>query len=171
MRKNDLNTLIRFTGVITRRTQVFQQLKVVFYICPCGDRKGPFYITDDMSHNLGSCAVCQSKSNFAMDTEKTIYRNHQKITVQETPGSIPPGRVPRHREVILLGDNIDVARPGDEVEITGIYTNRLDYELNIKHGFPIFQTSIEANYIKRVPIFKCNRLVNYFLNKNKQIDD
>ena len=42
--------------------------------------------------------------------------------------------MPRHTDVILLGfrlifnyllgDNIDVARPGDEVEITGIYTHR-----------------------------------------------
>lgn len=41
--------------------------------------------------------------------------------MQETPGTVPAGRVPRHKEVHLLGDNIDVARPGDEVEITGIY--------------------------------------------------
>ena len=52
--------------------------------------------------------------------------------------------------MILLGDNIDIARPGDEVEITGIYTNRYDYQLNVKHGFPIFFTVIEANYVRRV---------------------
>jgi len=50
-------------------------------------------------------------------------------------------------EVILLGDNIDAARPGDEVIITGIYLNRYDYGLNIKHGFPLMKTNIEANYI------------------------
>jgi DNA replication licensing factor MCM2 len=70
--------------------------------------------------------------------------------VQETPGTVPPGRVPRHKDVILLGDNIDAARPGDEVEITGIFTNRFEYALNVKHGFPVFSTVIEANYIKRV---------------------
>lgn len=70
--------------------------------------------------------------------------------MQETPGTVPPGRVPRHKDVILLGDNIDAARPGDEVEITGIFTNRFEYALNVKHGFPVFSTVIEANYIKRV---------------------
>jgi len=58
--------------------------------------------------------------------------------------------VPRHKEVILLGDNIDAARPGDEVEITGIFTNRFEYALNIKHGFPVFSTHIVTNYIKSV---------------------
>jgi DNA replication licensing factor MCM2 len=33
---------------------------------------------------------------------------------------------------------VDLARPGDEVEITGIYINRFDYCSNQKHGFPIF---------------------------------
>ena len=51
---------------------------------------------------------------------------------------------------MLLADNVDAARPGDEVEITGIYTNRFDYSMNVQHGFPVFATCIEANYIKRV---------------------
>ena len=69
--------------------------------------------------------------------------------MQETPGSVPPGRVPRHKEIILLADLIDIARPGEEVEITGIYTHMFDYSLNVKHGFPIFSTVIEAVSIKR----------------------
>jgi DNA replication licensing factor MCM2 len=58
--------------------------------------------------------------------------------------------VPRQKEVILLADNIDIARPGDEVEVTGVYTHKYDYLLNVKHGFPLFSTLIEANYVKRV---------------------
>lgn len=46
------------------------------------------------------------------------------MTIQETPGSVPPGRVPRQKEVYLMNDLVDSARPGDEVEITGIYINR-----------------------------------------------
>ena len=49
----------------------------------------------------------------------------------------------------VLNDQVDSARPGDEVEITGIYINRFDYFANIKHGFPVFSTIIEANYIRR----------------------
>jgi DNA replicative helicase MCM subunit Mcm2 (Cdc46/Mcm family) len=49
----------------------------------------------------------------------TIYKNYQKLTLQESPGSVPPGRLPRHKEVILLHDLIDCARPGEEVEVTG----------------------------------------------------
>jgi DNA replication licensing factor MCM2 len=48
-----------------------------------------------------------------------------------------------------LNDLVDSARPGDEVEITGIYINRFDYFSNIKHGFPVFLTIIEANNVRR----------------------
>ena len=58
--------------------------------------------------------------------------------------------MPRHKEVILLADLVDQARPGDEVEITGIYCSKFDYNMNAQHGFPIFSTYIEANYMKRL---------------------
>lgn len=50
---------------------------------------------------------------------ETIYRNYQKITLQESPGSVQAGRLPRHREVVLLHDLIDCARPGEEIQVTG----------------------------------------------------
>lgn len=46
---------------------------------------------------------------------QTIYRNYQKLTIQESPGTVPAGRLPRHKEVILLNDLIDCARPGEEI--------------------------------------------------------
>jgi len=63
---------------------------------------------------------------------------------------VPAGKVPRHKDIICTGDNIDLARPGDLVELLGIYTLRYDYNLNVKHSFPIFSTTIESNSIKRM---------------------
>jgi DNA replication licensing factor MCM2 len=43
---------------------------------------------------------------------------------------------------------IDSARPGELIEVTGVYRNNFSYQLNSKHGFPVFATLIEANNIK-----------------------
>jgi len=51
--------------------------------------------------------------------------------------------------VILLWDLIDVARPGEEIEVTGVYTTNYDSSLNRKSGFPVFSTMIEANHVQR----------------------
>lgn len=152
LRKVHLNQMVKIIGVVTRRGAVYSQLKKVYYICgKCGERLGPLFVNEHTEgYHLGACPVCQAKGPFSIDSEFTVYRNYQRVTVQETPGKVPPGRVPRHKDVILLADNIDVARPGDEVEIVGIFTNQLDYSLNVKHGFPVFATILEANYIKRV---------------------
>lgn len=69
------------------------------------------------------------------------------ITLQESPGRIPAGRIPRSKEVILLSDLCDMCRPGDEIEVTGVYTNNYDGSLNTEHGFPVFATVIIANHI------------------------
>lgn len=79
--------------------------------------------------------------------EQTIYRNYQKITVQESPGRIPAGRVPRSKDCILLADLCDRCKPGDEVDITGIYTNNYDGSLNTEQGFPVFSTVIFVNHL------------------------
>jgi len=143
--------LIKIRGVVTKRTGVFPEYSKIFYRCPCGDIKGPIFHNNayEGKQFLGQCVVCQSNGPFTVDEVHTVYRNYQKMTIQETPGTVPPGRVPRQKEVYVLNDMVDTARPGDEVEITGIYINRFDYFANVKHGFPVFQTIIEANYIRR----------------------
>jgi DNA replicative helicase MCM subunit Mcm2 (Cdc46/Mcm family) len=54
-----------------------------------------------------------------VNVQETVYKNYQKITVQESPGSVPAGRLPRQKDVILLHDLVDIARPGEMVDITG----------------------------------------------------
>ena len=151
LRQIHLNALIKIRGVVTKRTGVFPEYSRIFYRCSCGDIKGPIFHNNayEGKQFLGQCVVCQSNGPFTVDEVNTVYRNYQKMTIQETPGTVPPGRVPRQKEVYVLNDQVDAARPGDEVEITGIFMNRFDYWANIKHGFPVFQTIIEANFIRR----------------------
>lgn len=148
LRQNHLNSLLRVSGVVTRRTGVFPQLKHVKFDCTkCGVTLGPFHQDSHSEVKLSFCQNCQSRGPFTVNSEKTIYRNYQKLTLQESPGTVPAGRLPRHREVILLWDLIDSAKPGEEVEITGIYRNSYDAQLNNKNGFPVFATIIEANHV------------------------
>ena len=148
LRQQHLNCLVRVTGVVTRRTGVFPQLKYVKFTCgKCKASLGPFKQDSNAEVKINFCFSCQSRGPFTVDSEQTVYRNYQKMTLQESPGTVPPGRLPRHREVILLWDLIDSAKPGEEVEVTGIYKNCFDPSLNTKNGFPVFATVIEANWV------------------------
>ncbi|PGH07600.1 hypothetical protein AJ80_07989 [Polytolypa hystricis UAMH7299] len=148
LRQSHLNCLVRVSGVVTRRTGVFPQLKYIMFNCAkCGVTLGPFQQESNAEVKISFCQNCQSRGPFTLNSEKTEYRNYQKLTLQESPGTVPAGRLPRHREVILLADLIDSAKPGDEVEITGIYRNHYDGQLNNKNGFPVFATILEANHV------------------------
>ncbi|KAL2358463.1 minichromosome maintenance protein MCM [Cryomyces antarcticus] len=148
LRQAHLNCLVRVSGVVTRRSGVFPQLKYVKFDCTkCGITLGPYPQESNVEVRISFCQNCQSRGPFTLNSEKTVYRNYQKLTLQESPGTVPAGRLPRHREVILLWDLIDSAKPGEEVEITGIYRNNYDAQLNNKNGFPVFATILEANHV------------------------
>ncbi|EDV90520.1 DNA replication licensing factor Mcm2 [Drosophila grimshawi] len=147
-RKLHLNQLVRTLGVVTATTGVLPQLSVIKYDCvKCGYVLGPFVQSQNTEVKPGSCPECQSTGPFSINMEQTLYRNYQKITLQESPGRIPAGRIPRSKDVILLADLCDQCKPGDELEVTGIYTNNYDGSLNTDQGFPVFATVIIANHI------------------------
>ncbi|TXG48988.1 hypothetical protein EZV62_024863 [Acer yangbiense] len=160
IRQIHLNTMIRIGGVVTRRSGVFPQLQQVKYDCSkCGAILGPFFQNSYSEVKVGSCPECQSKGPFTVNIEQTVYRNYQKLTLQESPGIVPAGRLPRYKEVILLNDLIDCARPGEEIEVTGVYTNNFDLSLNTKNGFPVFSTVVEANHVtKKHDLFSAYKL-------------
>ncbi|XP_058790976.1 DNA replication licensing factor Mcm2 [Phymastichus coffea] len=147
-RKLHLNQLVRTLGVVTATTGVLPQLSIAKYDCSkCGYILGPYTQTQSQEIKPNKCPECQSVGPFMVNMEKTIYRNYQKITIQESPGRISAGRIPRSKDCILLSDLVDRCKPGDEVDVTAIYTNSYDGALNTEEGFPVFSTVLLANHL------------------------
>jgi len=150
LRQLHLNQLIRTSGVVTSSTGILPQLNMVKYDCQkCAFILGPFFQGQNQELKPGSCPQCQSKGPFDINMEETVYQNYQKIKIQESPSKVAAGRLPRSKDVILLADLVDSCKPGDEIEVTGIYRNNYDGSLNTSNGFPVFATVIEANFISK----------------------
>ncbi|CAG9532155.1 unnamed protein product [Cercopithifilaria johnstoni] len=150
LRQLHLNMLIRTSGVVTVTTGMLPRLSVVKFDCGiCGYLLGPFVQHQDEEVKPTMCPSCQSRGPFELNMENTIYHNYQRITIQESPNSVAAGRLPRSKDVVLTADLCDACKPGDEVELTGIYTNNYDGSMNSKQGFPVFSTVIYANYISK----------------------
>ncbi|CAJ0575998.1 unnamed protein product, partial [Mesorhabditis spiculigera] len=148
LRQLHLNMLVRTSGVVTQTTGILPQLSLVKYDCVvCKYLLGPFYQQQNEEVKPTICPSCQSKGPFELNVENTIYQNLQRIVIQESPNKVAAGRLPRSKDVILLGDLCDSCKPGDEIDVTGIYTNNYDGALNFKQGFPVFTTFIQANHI------------------------
>ena len=145
LRQKHLHSFIQVCGVVTRRTTISPQLETCFYNCQkCSFLLGPF----DASTTPSQCSNCQTEVGpFVLNKEKSLYVNVQKMVLQEAPGSVAPGRVPRSKEVILKHDLMDIARPGELVQVCGIYNHAYDPAGTHQSGFPIFTTHIEANCV------------------------
>jgi len=148
LRQLHLEQLIKTSGVVASTTGVLPQMRMIKYTClKCGELLGPFVQGQNQEVKPGTCPQCQSYGPFEVNMEETLYQNYQRISLQESPAKVQAGRLPRSKDVILLGDLVDSARPGDEIEITGVYSHSYDGSLNTKNGFPVFSTVILANHV------------------------
>mmetsp|Transcript_45735 Transcript_45735/g.82325 ORF Transcript_45735/g.82325 Transcript_45735/m.82325 type:complete len:892 (+) Transcript_45735:64-2739(+) len=145
-----ISKLVHVTGVATKRSGVFNQVKRLWLRCAkCNFPSGPFEVAEDRDLRPNSCIECQSKGPWRVDRQRTIYQNYQKITLQESPSSVDPGKMPRSKEVILTGDQVDTVRPGDELDLTGIYRCLYDVATNARTCFPVYRTDLQSIHINR----------------------
>lgn len=100
LRRTDLNNLVRVTGVVTRRTGVFPQLKYVKFDCQkCGSVLGPFYQDHTNEVKISFCPNCEKRGPFTVNSEQVILISissaggtHLDIDrVQELPAIDPTG--------------------------------------------------------------------------------
>jgi DNA replication licensing factor MCM2 len=71
LRRSHLNNLVRVSGVVTRRTGVFPQLKYVRFDCKkCGAVLGPFYQDSTKEIRISYCPQCESKGPFSVNSEQ-----------------------------------------------------------------------------------------------------
>ena len=71
LRRSNLNNLVRVSGVVTRRTGVFPQLKYVKFDCrKCGAVLGPFYQDATKEVKISYCPNCESKGPFPVNSEQ-----------------------------------------------------------------------------------------------------
>jgi replicative DNA helicase Mcm len=91
--------------------------------------------------------TCRNTRSFELIQEESEFIDSQEIRIQEYPEELPPGQTPRSLDVQLIGrDVVDVARPGDRVNVVGII--RAEARSYPRTGkLRAFGLNIEANFI------------------------
>ncbi|MHA2059378.1 MAG: minichromosome maintenance protein MCM [Candidatus Ranarchaeia archaeon] len=145
IRAKHIGHFIQVSGILTRATEVKPLLRIGVFRCRrCGEeieviQEGYTLTKPEVCPNT----ECKRIGPFTEVSEKSEFRDWQKIGIQERPEELPAGQLPRTVNAILLDDLVDQARPGDRVNIIGVLHSYPDASTRSKST--VFFSQIEAN--------------------------
>ncbi|CAM9663427.1 unnamed protein product [Ectocarpus sp. 8 AP-2014] len=68
-----------------------------------------------------SCHMCGNTMSMELVHNRCLFTDKQMVRLQETPDEIPEGETPATATIFAFDDLVDAVRPGDRVEVTGIF--------------------------------------------------
>jgi len=113
-----INTLVGFKGVITRRGDMMHQVIQTMYRCMLCDAE----VRVEVEKNFippKRCPECK-KMTLAQVEEQNVYEDYQRAEIQELLERVTGGAPAAHIQLELKDDLVNSIAPGDNVEAVGI---------------------------------------------------
>ena len=147
----DIDKLISIKGMIIRVGDIIPEMKRAFFECNICSQIEDVLIEDGSMTEPTQCSNCNSKYSFDLIHNRCAYADMQLIKVQETPDEIPEGQTPHTVNIFAFDSLVDVAKPGDRVEITGIYKAKATRINNKRRTVKaLYNTYIDAIHFKKI---------------------
>ncbi|KAI9000301.1 MCM2/3/5 family-domain-containing protein [Gaertneriomyces semiglobifer] len=148
----DIDQLVTVKGIVIRSSPVIPDLKQAFFRCHVCDQ------TLEVDNDRGRIEEptrcprdeCQSRNSMQLIHNRCIFADKQISRLQETPDETPDGQTPHTVSMCIYDDLVDVCKPGDRVEITGIFRG-IPVRVNPRRrGIkPLFKTYVDIVHVKR----------------------
>ena len=105
---------------------------------------------DKIINITSSVYPTRDKNKNPLETEYglSIYKDHQTIVLQEMPERAPMGQLPRSVELILDDDLVDRIKPGDRVQIVGVYRALATGSSGQSSSSGLFKTVVLVNNVQ-----------------------
>lgn len=140
---SSLRQLVCVEGVATKVSAIKPKIVTSVHYCPTTNQHISRDYIDATDPQLGLPAVdgdgrelpdriinitssiypTRDKDKNPLETEFGLskFKDHQTIILQEMPEKAPMGQLPRSIELVLDDDLVDKVKPGDRVQVVGVY--------------------------------------------------
>ena len=141
--------IVNVRGIVTKCTAVRQKLTKIRQFCEATQTFSTRVYRDATTLKgapTSFAIVSRDESGNKLTTEYGLstYSDQQCITVQEMPEHAPSGQLPRSVDVVLEGDLVDMCKPGDRVDVVGVYKVIPSKLSNVPSTSGTFRTLIVA---------------------------
>jgi DNA replication licensing factor MCM6 len=121
LKAENIGMLLAITGTVTRTSEIRPELYKAAFTCDLcktliTNIEQTFKYTEPTSCLNNACV---NQSEWTLNISKSHFLDWQKVRVQENSNEIPNGSMPRTLDIILRGELVDKAKPGDKCKFTG----------------------------------------------------
>ena len=150
LRSKNIDRLVWFKGILVRISTVRPKLIIAVYECIlCGAAINIPQLTSKVrwpKFCLNKRCKAKAHSDFRLISKNSQFIDWQSITIQEVPEDLPPGRIPRSVQAILTYDLVDTIKPGDRINIMGVFKSVLAQSIKGLNS-TLFKTYVDVNFI------------------------
>lgn len=117
----DIDKLISVKGLVIRASDIVPEMKEAHFKCSaCNHRQCVPVYRAKVEHPT-ECQNCRTKHSFEIIHNLCQFGDKQHVKLQEVQENVPDGDTPHHIQLCAFEEHVDYVRPGDRVEVVGIY--------------------------------------------------
>ncbi|KAI3754135.1 hypothetical protein L1987_53913 [Smallanthus sonchifolius] len=157
---SDIEKMVSLKGMVIRCSSLIPEIREAIFRClVCGHYSDPIVVDRGRISEPTMCVreECRTKNSMTLVHNRCRFADKQVVRVQETPDEIPEGGTPHTVSLLMHDKLVDAAKPGDRVEITGIYramTVRVGQTQRTVKS--LFKTYIDCLHIKKMDKSRMN---------------
>lgn len=118
---DNIDQLVSLKGLVIRCSPIIPDLKQAFFRCfGCADTVA-VPIERGRIAEPTKCDSCKVDNSMELIHNRCLFADKQLIRLQENINEIPEGETPQTVSLFVFDDLVDGVKPGDRVEVVGIY--------------------------------------------------
>lgn len=121
---SDIEKMVLVKGMIIRCSSIIPEVKEAIFRCLiCGHFSEPIMVDRGRINEPSRCGrpECLATRSMTLVHNRCRFADKQIVKLQETPDEIPDGGTPHTVSILMHDKLVDTGKPGDRVEITGVY--------------------------------------------------
>ena len=117
----DIDKLISVKGLTIRTSDIIPEMKEAHFKCSACNHRQCVPVYRAKIEQPTECMNCKTKHSFEIIHNMCQFGDKQHIKLQEVQENVPDGDTPHHIQLCAFEELVDYVRPGDRVEVVGIY--------------------------------------------------